>query len=430
MACLSASGEGVRIVEANAPGVDAYLLFTCTVTANADRDTRKLVHRLRRNAPEALVVLTGCMASAQTETARALAGVDLVLPADELARLPTLLREHAGTQTEAEAPSPTESSLPARPGVSLPPLRRGGDRPYLKVQDGCDACCAYCILPSARGGLRSAPVEQALASLSDLETKGALEVVITGINLARWGRDLAGAPRLPELLEALLGSAKRARVRLSSLEPEGLDDDLLAVLAGSERACHHLHVPLQSGDDGVLRAMGRPYTVAAYARKLERARRRLPGLTVGSDLLVGFPGESDQAHRRTLAAVRELRLDYLHVFSFSPRPGTRAEAMGDSVERATKRARSAELRALDLEGRQRWCERWLGQRVEVLVEGRLDRKSQRPVGYGREYQRVLLQQARATPGPYLCEALVLSSDGRRLVARVDQGDACGGTTSE
>lgn len=422
---LSADPAEVRLVDTDVPA-DVYVLFTCTVTAAADRDTRKLVHRLRRRAPEALIVLTGCLASAQPAEAAAIHGVDHVLAPADLAGLPALVRERrergpgptaAGPEESAAAPRLAPGSEPRGPLV--PPLRRGGDRPYLKVQDGCDAGCAYCILPAARGGLRSVPAERVERELAALEDLGALEVVVTGINLARWGRDLDAVGALPSLLRTLLGAGRRrARIRLSSLEPEGLDEELLSVLADSPHVCRHLHIPLQSGDDGVLAAMGRPYTVAAYRRAIEHARSRLPGLTLGSDLLVGFPGESESAHRRTVATVEALGLDYLHVFAFSPRPGTRAASMDSPVPLETKRARSAELRALGQRRRALWHQRWIGQTVEVLVESRPDRGSGLLGGYGREYQRVLLQPGGGPCAPgQRCYARVLRDDGRRLVGQ-------------
>ncbi len=362
---------------------DVYVVFSCTVTHSADRDTRKLVHRIRRAAPEAKVVLTGCLPAVDEARAAGLDGVDLALPHGRIQELPAALVDLVG----ATAP-PTTPSAGGRP-EGLRAMVSGLDRPYLKVQDGCNHACAYCVLPKARGRSRSVPVAQVLDELAGLEERGAREIVLTGIDLGSWGKDLRPRATLVHLLEQVAARAK-ARVRLSSLEPWSLTDDLLDLLAAWPGFCRHLHLPLQSGSDRILRAMGRPYTVDRYEDRVRAAVERLPGLGLGTDVICGFPGETDEDHDQTYATLTRLPFSYLHVFTYSPRPGTRAAAMSDDVPHGVKKARSRRLRDLGNQQREAACRALIGREVEVLVEGRPDRTTGRPAGYTREYLPALL----------------------------------------
>ena len=394
---------------------DVYVLFTCTVTHAADRETRKQVSRLRRLYPAARLVLTGCLAEVGAAEAAAIPGVWRVISHHRLAEIPALLHEpEAGPPSVAPGAAPVADARrpavrsrssrtdarelpPTSPGA-LSPLRRGLDRPFLKVQDGCNTCCAYCILPRARGRARSRPVAEVLPELRRLEEEGAAEVVLTGINLGSWGKDLRPASSLPALLEELLAVTRLRRLRLSSLEPESLTPALLDLLARAPALCHHLHVPLQSGDDEVLRRMGRPYDTRQYTEAVLAAAERLPGLGLGTDLIVGFPGEEREAHQRTVELVGRLPFSYLHVFSFSPRRGTRAAALPDDVPPPEKRRRSRELIALGEQARDRAFARVLGQPLEVLLERRPDPASGGRTRYSREYLPVLLPEAGTASG--------------------------------
>ena len=350
-AALAARGLEVVPWEAEA---DVYVVNTCTVTATADRGNRQLVYQAHRRAPEAAIVVTGCSAQVAPEEAAALPGVVCVVPTGA----------RAGLADAVAALVPRASVLASAP--SAPRAARA--RPYVKVADGCDSRCAYCIVPRARGPARSVPAGRVLERLHSLAQAGAAEAVLTAVDLGAWGRDLSPAMDLAALLARIELEAPVPRLRLSSLEPMGITDALLDVLAGSRVLCRHLHVPLQSGDDGVLVAMGRPYDRRAFSALCRRLLDRLPGLCLGTDVICGFPGESEAAYANTVELCADIGFSYLHAFPFSPRPGTPAAALPDDVPHAEKKRRVRELRARSRLARARFAAQRVGSVVEVVVE--------------------------------------------------------------
>lgn len=430
---------------------DVYVLLTCTVTAAADRDTRKLTARLRRTVPGARIVLCGCLAEARPAEAAAVPGVWRVVSHRRMAELPALLAAAATEEREpppaalpgsdalapmaasvgraqgSDAASPPQLSSPAAgdPGPgTLRPLLRGLGRPFLKVQDGCNTGCSYCILPRARGRSRSIPLPEVLAELAALEEQGVAEVVLTGINLGSWGRDLVPRQSLPQLLEAVFSATRLRRLRISSIEPEALTTEVLALLAAAPCFCRHLHVPLQSGDDGVLARMRRRYLSAAYEEVIERAMASLPGCGLGTDLITGFPGEDAAAHERTCALVARLPFSYLHVFTYSARQGTAAAELPDDVLPPEKKRRTRELLELGRKARRRALAAMVGQELELLVERRRDPASGLLAGYSREYLGLLLDEPPA--GDRLLGQVVRvrgqSLLDERLLCRLEQGE--------
>jgi threonylcarbamoyladenosine tRNA methylthiotransferase MtaB len=326
---------------------DVYVLNSCTITHAADADARRAVRRARRENPGVQVVLTGCLANADPAAAAALPGVDAVLGNADKGQLAALLR-----QLPAVSSGPALVSVSAltrrMPFIPLPPAvasRRA--RALLKVQDGCDYRCAFCIVPQVRGGSRSLPVHEVVAQAQRLVAAGVPELVLTGVHLGTYGRDLRPRTRLAELVAALVPRLGAARLRLSSVDPHELDDELLALMAAHPQTiCRHLHLPVQAGDDGVLRRMRRGHTAEAFAALVRRAVVMIPGVAVGSDVIVGHPGEDTTAFERGAALLRSLPLAYLHVFPYSPRQGTAAADMPDAAPPAERARRSAELRAL------------------------------------------------------------------------------------
>jgi threonylcarbamoyladenosine tRNA methylthiotransferase MtaB len=326
---------------------DVYVLNTCTITHRADADARRAVRRARRENPGVKVVLTGCMANADPGAAAALAGVDAVLGNADKAELAGLLH-----RLPAAAPGPALISVSAltrrMPFTPLPPAvasRRA--RALLKVQDGCDYRCAFCIVPQVRGGSRSLPVDEVVAQARRLVEAGVPELVLTGVHLGSYGRDLRPRARLVELVAALVPHLSPARLRLSSIDPHEVDDELLALMAAHPRSiCRHLHLPVQAGDDVVLRRMRRGHTAETFATLVQRAVARVPGVAIGSDVIVGHPGEDEAAFERGAALLRGLPLAYLHVFPYSPRRGTAAAAMPDAAPPQQRARRGAQLRAL------------------------------------------------------------------------------------
>jgi len=315
-AAVAAALQRAGLAAAAAPaGADWVVLHTCTVTAAADAEARRAIRRLQRQHPRARIAVTGCYAQRAPAELAALAGVALVAGHAQQATLARqLLPVEALTSPQARAASPASAASPERV------------RPVVKVQEGCDRRCAYCVVPQVRGGSRSLPLGGVLDEIQRLAEQGAQEVVLSGINLGQWGRDLDARLRLADLLRAVLDQTALPRLRLSSVEPMDWDERLTELLASEPRLCRHVHLPLQSGSAAVLRRMRRRYRPADYARLILDLRRRVPAAAIGTDVIVGFPGETEAEFDETRALVAALPFTYLHVFSFSPRAGTEAAA--------------------------------------------------------------------------------------------------------
>lgn len=336
---------------------DVVVINTCTVTREATKASRSAIRRAVRAHPGAKVVVTGCYAVSDPQEVAAIDGVDVVCGNDAKDSIAQVL---AGA-------APTAPLLriglrrPAEPSVRV--------RANLKVQTGCDEHCSFCIIPATRGPLRSLAPDALVAEARRRVAAGARELVLTGVHLGKYGYERAGDERdLVALLERLLAIDGVWRVRLSSILSRHLSDELLALMASEPRLCRYLHVPLQAGHDDVLAAMHRPYRVADYLDSVERAKQAVPGLALATDVIVGFPGESDEHFAATLAVVERVGFSKLHVFRYSARPGTPAERLPGALPPEVKRARSSELIALGNELRARFLREHLGRPLEVLVE--------------------------------------------------------------
>ena len=316
------------------------VLLTCAVTATAGRQSRQMARRLARSAEGGRVLVCGCDSQAAPQAYRR-EGLS-VLGRAELAGLADLLA--GGGPWPGEAPLAPPDAGEFCPGWRPP--QAGRTRGLLKVQDGCDAHCAYCIVPTTRGRPRSLPLEAARQGFAGLGRAGAAEVVLTGVHLGRYGADLGSPLGLVELVGGLLEAHPGPRLRLSSLEVSEVSDEVLALMAREPRLCDHLHIPLQSGSDAMLKAMGRPYDSGAYARRVREAAQALPGACLGADVMVGLPGETEADFSQTEDLIRSLPLAYLHVFPYSPRPGTPAAAWPGRVPGPVAKARAAHLRRL------------------------------------------------------------------------------------
>jgi threonylcarbamoyladenosine tRNA methylthiotransferase MtaB len=352
------------------------LLFTCAVTASASRQSRQMARRLAAGHEQ--VVVTGCDVQAHPEKYSGFA----ILSRSALAKAPELIRKQIALPRILEvAPAPEAGAFV--PGQRKP--SRHYTRAQLKVQDGCDAHCAYCIVPYTRGKPRSLSLIKACAAFHALGRAGAGEVVLSGIHLGRY--QIAANPRpLLTLLQSLLRVHPLPRLRLSSLEAGEITPHLLSLMADEARICPHLHLPLQSGSDRLLAAMGRTYDRAFYARQAERAAAMLPGLCLGADVLVGLPGEEETDFSQTFELLRQLPINYLHVFPYSPRPGTRAAAMPGRPPAPAVRERAEQLRQLSREKWRSYLKEQEGRTLRVVVE---------TDGWGRAENYCLVQ---APPG--------------------------------
>ncbi len=337
---------------------DLVVINACTVTNEADRDARQAIRRARRENPAADILVTGCYAQRKPADLAALDGVKWVVgnshkhEIGEVVAPPLVNIGGAGTASLSyhggiESGGTLVGEIGRRAGVAAVPagVAYGRSRPNVKVQDGCDNRCSFCVIPSVRGRGRSAEADAVIREVRRLQGDYS-EVVLTGINLGRWGRDLDGRPRLADLLETLLAETSVRRVRLSSVEPMDWSDRLIQLMASSPRIARHVHMPLQSGCDAILRRMRRRYRVRHYESRLLAARAAMPAAAIGADVMVGFPGEGRADFQETAAFVERMPFTYLHVFAYSSREGTEAAGLGGQVPKAVKRERSRLLRDL------------------------------------------------------------------------------------
>jgi threonylcarbamoyladenosine tRNA methylthiotransferase MtaB len=340
---------------------DVVVVNGCTVTHRADRDSRALARRARREYPGARVVVTGCFAATAGGRPSALPEADAWIAPSEAGALAAFLASEAGEGGRAAARGPV-------PSVHGSDLLLGHRRTFLKVQDGCNAFCGYCAIPLARGRERSVPLRDAVEAARRAEGSGAREIVLTGIHVGRYGADRGEADGLAALVEALLAATREPRFRLGSVEPLEVTGRLVSIAAADRRLCPHFHVPLQSGSDGVLRRMGRPYGARRYRDALARIREAVPGARIGADVIAGYPGESEDDFRSTLSLVGEGGIDYLHAFPYSPREGTAAARLRDDVPPAEKKRRVALLLAADRRARERDMAGRRGTVEEMIAE--------------------------------------------------------------
>jgi threonylcarbamoyladenosine tRNA methylthiotransferase MtaB len=401
----------------DACSADVVVVNTCTVTAAADLQARQAIHSIHQENPEARIVVTGCYAQRAPEELATLKGVSWVVGNSHKPEIPRLIGEMtpvslreppagfvplatiargqplamiahseplAMTARGEQATSIAGESLSLeRSGAKIltgnileqrelifAPVEggeAGHTRPVLKIQDGCGRRCSYCVIPQVRGRSRSLAPDRVFEEIRKLAEGGAREIVLSGIDLGSYGRDLKPRVELGELLRRIVDETPIERLRVSSIEPMDVTEDLIALFAASDRLARHFHLPLQSGSDRVLAAMHRWYRAEHYARRAELVRESLPEAAIGADVIAGFPGETEEDHQVTLALIERLPLTYLHVFSFSPRPGTPAAEMQDHVPGAVIARRARELRALGEKKKLAFLGAQAGRTLRVLT---------------------------------------------------------------
>lgn len=340
---------------------DVVIVNTCTVTREATKASRMALRRAVRNHPDAKVVAIGCYAVSNPEEVAAIDGVDLVLGNDE--------KESFAAALGGQAATAPLMQVGFRRGPTVTPSVPFRVRANLKAQTGCDEWCTFCIIPKTRGPLRSMDEDALVAEASARVEAGAKELVLTGVHLGKYRFDHGGDERdLIRLFERLLSIEGVMRLRLSSILSAHLTEEVIAFLAAEPRVCRYLHVPMQAGHDDVLEAMHRPYRIADYLERVERAKERLPGLALATDIIVGFPGETEEHIQATLDVVRRVGFSKLHVFRYSARDDTAAAEMTDLVQPDVKKDRSKRLIDLGNEIRARFLNEHLGRPLEVLVE--------------------------------------------------------------
>lgn len=324
---------------------EVVVFNTCTVTSAADQDARAAIRRVRRQQPEARILVTGCYAQRAPEEIAALDGVTWVVGNSHKHEIGNIVSAASSSDflplsdlnliggNSAFSSAIYVSDIFAHTELKAAPVFDGIERtrPNLKIQDGCDNRCSFCVIPFVRGQSRSLTTEAILREVEALERAGYCEIVISGINLGRWGRDFEKPESFPNLLRTILDRTSIQKLRLSSVEPMDWSDDLIGLIASSPRIAKHAHVPLQSGSDTILRKMHRKYRPWHYAEKIEKIRKAMPDAAIGADVMVGFPGETEELFQQSLAFVECLPFTYLHVFTYSPRPGTPAAEMQNQV---------------------------------------------------------------------------------------------------
>ena len=434
MATFSIENFGCRATEADASALrrglldngldlaaehnaaDFVVLNTCTVTAAADSQAREAIRKIHRANPGARIVVTGCYAQRAPEELAAIEGVSYVVGNSHQAEIPRVVRTTLAkpapglgnefvplAQLDGEAMSLARSpakiltgDIFAQSTVSIAPAsfsanEDGHTRPILKIQDGCNNRCSYCVIPFVRGRSRSLPPDDVVREVLALVSSGAKEIVLSGINLGSYGRDLSPRAGLDQVVRRILDETSLDRLRFSSIEPQDITEDFVSLVASSQRVAPHFHVPLQSGADRILRAMHRWYRAEHYAERVSLIRRALPDAAIGADVIVGFPGESDDDFLATCELIDRLPFTYLHVFSFSARPGTKAANVGDEGPPHTIRERARTLRAISEEksaafrasqaghkqraltlsrSSENWTEALTGNYLKVRIKGR------------------------------------------------------------
>ena len=381
---LTARGHTIVSSKANA---DAFVIHTCTVTHKTDYQARQAVRQVVARNPEARVVVTGCYAQVSPEPLQAIAGVDYVVQSGKRDQIPEILLSR-GKQKNARLLSSGASSAASFIEEPLP-LFSDRTRAFLKVQDGCNSLCSYCIVPHARGRNRSLPLGRAMAQANELASSGFREIILTGIHLGAYGEDLFPPVSLLDLLLALERAAGIPRIRLSSIEPGEFNSSLIEFLSRSDKICPHLHVPLQSGDDEVLKRMNRRYSRSFFEDLIQRLHRAIPDLAVGMDVIGGFPGEDDRAFENTCDLISRLPIAYLHVFPFSKREGTPAARFPNQVPGKTIKTRCLALRELGAKKRKDFYRDFLGKNLKVLIESKRERETGLLKGFSPNYIPVL-----------------------------------------
>ena len=369
---------------------DAYIINTCTVTGFSDFQARQLIRRALRVNPQARIVVTGCYAQTQPEALASLEGVAMVIGNDQKHRIAELLQKQPlnGQKIFAENIFRQEYFLSA-PAPKL----AGRTRAFFKIQDGCNAFCSYCIVPYARGKSRSLPLHETLAGAKRFAGQGYREIVLTGIHLGQYGYDLHPQTPFVSMLEQILSQNPGVRFRLSSIEPNEISDDLLRLFHAHANLCPHLHIPLQSGDDTILKMMKRTYDTAFYRSLIRKVADSIPDIAIGMDVMTGFPAESDVHFQNTLSFLTDLPATYLHVFPYSERPGTAALAITPKVPEKIKKERAATLRTLSAQKRAAFSQQYAGRILPVLVENTKDKKTGLHKGFSHNYLPVLLDKS-------------------------------------
>jgi len=380
---------------------DIYIINTCTVTSRADRESRYMIGLLHRTNPNARIVVTGCCAEDISADLSFLPGISHVIRNTEKSKIVQILNK---TKCLVPGPKLPEPDMPgASPDSGLLSITDFRDRTkaFVKIQDGCENSCSYCKVPLVRAVLKSKPIGVVANEVKTLVEKGFREIVLTGICLGAWGRDMfsdavvkstgLGSISLVDVLRAVDKVPGDFRIQLSSIEPRYLTDDLIDYMAGNKKMCRHLHIPFQSGDDEVLKKMNRPYTAGAYRELVARIRSKIEDIAITTDMLIGFPGETDLNFQNTVNFIKDILPLKTHIFTFSKRKGTAAYGMGPETKYDVLKGRFHRLNTTAIGTAYIYRQRFLDRTLNVLVESKRDRRTGLLTGYSDNYIKVMFE---------------------------------------
>jgi len=382
-AMIEALAKDYKIVSSEEKA-DIYIINTCTVTSRADQKSRQYIRGIIRKNPEAFVAVTGCYAQRFPQKIAEIQGVDLILGNGEKIGITPLL--NGGEKNSRPEVSVENIDSYSRYDTLSVSRHRSHSRAFVKIQDGCQNYCSYCIIPYVRGQQRSRPFKDTLEEVRELVRNGYKEIVLTGIRLGSWGEDLNNGFTLALLLKRAHEIEGLRRIRLSSIEPRDLNEELIDRIAHLPKICPHLHIPLQSGDDKILGAMNRPYGTFYYQDLIEKIREKIKGVAITTDVMVGFPGEEKEEFENTYNFAHQMRFSKMHIFRYSPRPGTPAIQLKGKVREQEIKKRSRRLLKLSSKMQEEFNRSFLGETLEVLVEKR--RRNNYLVGLTDNYIRV------------------------------------------
>jgi threonylcarbamoyladenosine tRNA methylthiotransferase MtaB len=389
---------------------DCYIVNTCTVTSKADTTSRNMIRRAKRNCPDARIVVTGCYAQLKPEEISRI-GVDLLIPNSEKENIPQRISGLFGGDGEDPA-----VNTPPEYGSFIISNMRGLTRGFIKIQEGCDRRCTYCTIWKSRGELRSRNPRYIIDEINKLYRNGYLEVVLTGVHI---GKYWFGDKDFSDLLETILTDTEIPRIRLSSMYPTEINERLIRILA-NPRVCPHVHLSIQSGDDTVLENMGRDYNRSDLKNIINWLNDRIPGITVGGDIITGFPGESDGQFENSVDLVENTGIHHLHVFSFSARPGTIAAEMTDTISPEIIRERTNRLRGLGVRKKNEHMREFINKDLQVLLENRSVDNNGMLTGLSENYLRVNVKGNRGLMGK-IVKVRPNSIENFVLIGDINQG---------
>ncbi len=377
--------RGFSIVNFNDKS-DVYVINTCTVTDGADKECRQIVRRALRNNPNAFIIVTGCYTQLRSDEVKKIKGVDLILGSNDKFNLFSKIIDFEKNENPAVYVTPLDKMSEFYSAFSTEADSR--TRAFLKIQDGCDYTCTYCTIPLARGKSRSDAKKNVLRNFKKLIENGYKEIILTGVNVGTYGQDINES--LYSLLAEMIKIEGDFRIRISSIEPNLLTDEIIELTASSAKLCKHFHIPLQSGSDEILSKMQRRYNTKTFKKLIEKINRKIPDVGIGIDVIVGFPGESDNHFNETYNLLNDLKYSYLHVFTYSERPNTKALNIPDAVDFIVRKERNIILRKLSEEKLKTFQQNLIGKELQVLFEHSV--KNGMMKGFASNYVRVSLPE--------------------------------------